>query len=99
MKNQCPHSECPRQRESDHNFFKRIWKKGGPHICTVIVIAVFTAGGYWTKWQAQAETLSAHEMRITTLEQQEGTVLQSLQDIKDFLGVPVHPIQFQRGKK
>lgn len=58
------------------------------HIAGFIVLLAFTLGGSWTTWQAQAKDIENLKTRMTVQEYTSGRILQSLDDIKDFLHVP-----------
>lgn len=60
------------------------------HIAGFIVLLAFTLGGNWTTWQAQAKDIENLKTRMTVQEYASGRILQSLEDIKDFLHVPMH---------
>lgn len=58
------------------------------NVCGFVLLMAFTLGGSWTKWEAQAQDIENLKTRTSNLEYQSGRILQSLDDIKDFLHVP-----------
>jgi hypothetical protein len=71
---------------------RRLWELGTPWVQLFgwAVVVVFTAGIYFTKYQAYAETIAKQEVRITALEDHYAHVDQKLDDIIFYFKIPTH---------
>lgn len=78
------------QRSSDLSRAKRIWENYSYvfHLVSFLVLAVFLAGGWWSKAQEESSDVQSLKVRMEGQEKVSVQIMQSLNDIKFYLHIP-----------
>lgn len=78
------------RRREDSHIVNRIWRLARPwfHIISFIIICAFIAGSKWIQIDGYAATLADHDRRIMNVENNNIIIRQTLDDFRDYWGVP-----------